>query len=126
MCFDDSFLIARYFFTILCWFLPYISMNQPQVYICPLSLEPPSRLPPHPTSLGCHRALDCSLCHTADSHWLCILHMVMYMFPCYCLSSSHPLPPTLYPQVSSLCLHLYCCSANRFINTIFLDSIHMR
>ena len=23
---------------------------------CPLPLEPPSHLPPHPTSLGCHRA----------------------------------------------------------------------
>ena len=27
-------------FTVLCWFLPYISMNQPKVYICPLPLEP--------------------------------------------------------------------------------------
>ena len=33
-------------FTILCWFLPYINMNQPQVYIRPLPLEPPSYLPP--------------------------------------------------------------------------------
>ena len=31
-------------FTILCWFLPYIKMNQPQVYIYHLPLEPP----PHP------------------------------------------------------------------------------
>ena len=31
----------------LCWFLPYISMNQPLVYICSLPLEPPSHLPPH-------------------------------------------------------------------------------
>ena len=43
-------------FTVLCWFLPYIHMNQPQVYVCPLSLESPSRLLPHPTPLGCHRA----------------------------------------------------------------------
>ena len=34
-------------FTILCWFLPCISMNQPLVYICSLSLEPPSYLLPH-------------------------------------------------------------------------------
>ena len=26
----------------LCWFLPYININQPQVYICPFLLEPPS------------------------------------------------------------------------------------
>ena len=28
------------YFTILCWFLPYINMNQPQVYVCPLLLGP--------------------------------------------------------------------------------------
>ena len=25
-------------------------------YVCPLPIEPPSRLPPHPSPLGCHRA----------------------------------------------------------------------
>ena len=28
-------------FITLCWFLPYIIMNQPQVYTCPLPPEPP-------------------------------------------------------------------------------------
>ena len=61
----------------LCWFLPYNNVNQPQVYLCPLPLEPPSHLPPHPTPLGCHRALDLSsLHHTTNSHWLSIVHMV--------------------------------------------------
>ena len=41
----------------LCWFLPHINMIQTQVYIWPLPLEPPSHLPPHPTHLGCHKAL---------------------------------------------------------------------
>ena len=27
------------------------------IHICPLPLEPPSNLPPHPTPLACHRAL---------------------------------------------------------------------
>jgi len=31
-------------------------MNQSQVYICSLPLEPPSQPPPHPTPLGCYRA----------------------------------------------------------------------
>ena len=35
-------------FTILCWFLPYISMNQPQVYTCPLPSETPSHCIPPP------------------------------------------------------------------------------
>ena len=32
----------------LCWFLPHINMNQPQIYICPLYPEPPSHFAPHP------------------------------------------------------------------------------
>ena len=54
-----------------------------------------------------------------------ILHVVVYIFPCYWLNSSHTLLPPLRPQVCSLCLCLHCCPANRFIGTIFLDSIRM-
>ena len=40
-------------------------MNWHWVYICPLPLESPSHLPPHPTLRGCHRALALgSLHHT--------------------------------------------------------------
>ena len=85
-----------------------------------LHLEPPS----HPTSLHCHTALALgSPSHTANSHWLPILHMLMYMFQYYSLKSSHPLLLPLCPKVSSLCLCLCCCSANTIICTIFLDSI---
>ena len=88
-----------------------------------LHMSPPSGscLPPHPTLLGCHRAPDLSsLHHTAHSHWLSILHMVMSMFPCYSLLSSHPLLPLLCPQACSLCLHLHCCLADGFVSTILL------
>ena len=51
--------------------------------------------------------------------------MVMYMFQCYSLISSHPLLPSLCPKVCPLCLHLFCSSANRMRSIIFLDSIHM-
>ena len=35
---------------------------------------------PHPTPLGCHRAVGLSsLCHTANTHQLSILHMVIYV-----------------------------------------------
>ena len=54
-----------------------------------------------------------------------ILHMVMYMFQCCSLNSSHPFLPLLCPEVCSLCLHLYCCPPHRLISTIFLDSICM-
>ena len=69
-------------------------MNRPQVYICPLPLESPSHLPPHHTPLGCHRAPTLgSLKYTANVHWPSVLHIVIYMFPCYCLHLSHPLLP---------------------------------
>ena len=55
-------------FTILWWFLPYISTNQPQAYICPLYPVPPSLFPPHPIPPGCHRAL--ALGETPNGHLL--------------------------------------------------------
>ena len=91
-----------------------------------IHMSPPSRtsLPlstlSHP--LGCHRVPDLSsLHHRANFHWLFVLNMVMYKFPCYCLNLSNHLLPTLCPQVCSPCVHLHCCPANRFISIIFLD-----
>ena len=49
----------------------------------------------------------------------------VYICQCYSFNSSHPLVPPLYPQFRSLHLSLYSCPANRFICTIFLDSICM-
>ena len=59
-------------FTVLCWFLPYVNINQPQVYMCPLPLE--SLTPLVVTEPGLS-----SLNHTANSHWLSLSHMVMYV-----------------------------------------------
>ena len=114
---DNCFILYQY--------LPNINRNKPQAYIYPLPLKSPSLLPLHHTPLGCHRALGLSSLHgTANSHWLSILHMVMYMYMLL-LYSSQPLLPLLCPQICSLCLCLQCCSANRFISTIFLDSTYM-
>ena len=52
-----KFFIGANYFVILCWFLPYINVNQHQVYLCPLPLEPYFHLSPTPTPLGCHRTL---------------------------------------------------------------------
>ena len=62
------------------------------------------------------------LSHTVSPHWLAVLHMAVYMLPCSSLYLSHPRLPS---PASLLCLHLLCCSVNRFISTIFLDSIYM-
>ena len=72
-----------------------------------VSLHPPT--PSHFSSWSQSPGLS-PLPHTANFHWLSILHMVAYMFPCYSLHLSHPLlPPTLCPQVCTLCLCLHCC-----------------
>lgn len=57
------------------------NMNQPQVYIHPLPLEPPSHLPVHPPPLGYSRA-HCELPVSYSKHLLATLHTGMYMFPC--------------------------------------------
>ena len=59
-------------------------LRQPQ---CPLLGNWSNESYNHP---GCHRAPALgSLHHTSHSHWLSILHMVMYMLQSYSLKSSH-------------------------------------
>ena len=49
-----------------------------------------------------------------------VLHMVMYMFQCYSLKSSHPHLLPLSPKVCSLHLCLLCRPACGIVVTIFL------
>ena len=69
-------------------------------FICPLPLELPSHLSPHPSRLGCYRApvwvpwvIQLSLYQSYQSHWLSVLHMVMQL--------SMLLPPYISPSLSS-------------------------
>ena len=70
------------YFTVLCWFLKNIDMNQSHVYLYLLLLEPPSQSflpspsPSHRSRLSQNPWLS-SLSQTANSCWLSILHMVM-------------------------------------------------
>ena len=90
------------------------------VYVPSLLNLPPTLS--HPSRLS--QSTSLSFPHqTANSHWLSILHLVMYMLSYYSLNSSHPLLLLLCPQVFSLHLLLYSCSENRCNSTIFLDSI---
>ena len=66
-----------------------------------------------------------SLCYTAVSHLLSVLHTILYICQCYFLNLSYPLLPLLCLPDHSLHLHLHVFSVNRFIGTIFLDSIYM-
>ena len=89
--------------------------------------ESPSHLPPHPILLGCPRAPALgTLLHASNLHWSSILHIVIYMFKCYILKSSHPHLLPQSPKVCSLHLCLFCCLAYRVIVTVFLNSIYMR
>ena len=63
--------------------------------------------------------LTLKLDHTANSHWLSILHMVLYMFPCCSLNSSHPPLPQLCPQVCSPCL----CKASAFNKLFYIEIV---
>ena len=58
-----------------------MNMNLPYAYVCLLSPEIPSYLPPLPIPPGCHRALALYfLHHTSNSHWLSILHIFVYVY----------------------------------------------
>ena len=74
-----------------------------------ISLPPPS--PSHPSRLSQSPDLS-SLSHTANSHWLSILHMVVYMFPCYSLH-----PPTLFFPCTPVSICLFSVSGGRFLTT---------
>ena len=68
------------------------------IHVSPLSLSPlPPCLPPHPFRLSQSTDLGC-LVSASNSHWLSVLHMVMCIFQCYFLKSSHPLLLQLSPK----------------------------
>ena len=106
-------LLEDNYLTILCWFLPYTNMNHKHTYVLSvLNLLPTS----HPSRWSQSTRFELTrfehqiewISHSANSHWLSILHMITYMFQYYSLSSSHPLLPSLCSQVRSLCLCLHC------------------
>ena len=86
--------------------------------------EPPSHLTPHPIPQG-HPSTPVlsTLSHASNLNWRSVSHMIIYMFQCYSVKSSHP---RLFPQspkgfIIHLCL--FCCLTYRVIVTIFLNSI---
>ena len=111
------------YFTILKWFLPYIDMNQPWVYMCSPSWTP---LPLYPIPQGHPNAPALStLSHASNLDWWSISHMKMYMIQCYSLISSYPRLVPQSPKVCSLHLCLSCCLTYRVIVIFFLNSIYI-
>ena len=69
--------------------------------MCPPHPEP-SYLPPHRIPLSCPRTLALgALLHSLNLHWSSVLHMVMYLFQCCSLKSSHSFLLPLRPKVRS-------------------------
>ena len=95
-------------------------------FTCVLHPEPPSHLPPHPIPLGHPSAPGLStLSHASNLDWWSVSCMIIYMFQCYSLRSSHPHLLPQNPKDCSIHLCLFCCLAYRVIITIFLNSIYM-
>ena len=83
-------------FTMLCWFLPYNNVNQPQVCICPLPFELPSHPQTQPTPVGCHRALGWAPCALQQLPTSYLFHIQQ----CICFSATLS-SPTLCLQFCS-------------------------
>ena len=95
-------------------------------YTCVPHPEHPSHLPPHIIPQGHPSAPALStLSHASNLDWRSSSHMIIYMFQCYSLKSSHPHLLPQSPKVCSLLPCLFCCLAYRVIITIFLNSIYM-
>ena len=92
-------------------------------YIYPFPPEPPPLPPSHPSRSSQSTRLS-SLCAIAASHGY-FTHGSVYISTLL-FNPSHPFFPRCVRKcIPYLCLCLYSCPANRFINTIFLDAIYM-
>ena len=84
-----------------------------------IHVSPPSlnslTIPPHPIPPGLHKAPALgALHHASKSHWLSILHMVMYMFNA--ILSNYPTLFFCWVQKSVLYICVVCCPICRVID----------
>ena len=114
-------LITLQYFNGFCHTLTWISHG----FTCtPHPDPPPSPSPPDPSgSSQCTRPEHLS--HTSNLGWWSVSPLIIYMFWCCSLETSHPffLPQT--PKVCSVHLCLFFCFAYKVVVTIFLNSTYM-
>ena len=65
------------------------------------------------------------LSHASNLGWRSVSHLIIYMFQCYSLRSSHPRLLPQSPKVCSIHLCLFFCPAYRVIVTVCLNSIYI-
>ena len=94
-------------------------MNQPLIYMCSPSRSPlPPPSPSHPSgSSQCTNPEHLS--HASNLGWWSVSPLIVYLFQCYSLRTSHPRLLPLSPKVSSVHLCLFFCFAYRVC--IFLN-----
>ena len=95
------------------------------VHVFPILTLPSNSLPQPPSPSHASGSSQCTLSHALNLNWWSISHMVIYMFQCYSLKSSHPRLLPQSPKVCSLHLCLFCCLTYMVIITIFLNSIYI-
>ena len=80
-------------------------------------------LPP-PIPLDCHRASGLSsLHHTANSHWISILHMVMCMFQFYSFNSSLTLLCCVHKFVLYVCISIVALQTGSSVSSFQIPSV---
>ena len=92
------------------------------MYIYLLSLEPIFTSTFHPSRSSLSPRLG-SLCYTAASRLLSILHVIVYICQCCFLSLSYTLLPAVSTRSFSMSVSPFLL-LNRFIRTVFLHSIY--
>ena len=81
----------------------------------PSSWTPLQSPHPHPSGLSQSTSFECPASCIKLALWSSVLHMIIYMFQCYSLKSSHPRFLPHRPKVCSLYLCLFCCLAYRVV-----------
>ena len=96
-------------------------------FTCVPHPDSPSHLPPHRILLGLPSVPALSICLMHPIWAGDLFHtMIVYLFQCYSLRTSHPRLLPQSPKVCSIHLCLFSCLAYRVIVTIFLNSVYMR
>ena len=103
------YLKANYFTTLL-WFLSYTDMNQLWVYMCPPSWAPLLPASPSLPSGSSQCSSPSTMSHASNLNWRSVPHMIIYMFQCYSLKSSHARLLPHSPKDCSLHLCLFLLS----------------
>ena len=90
------------YFTVLQWFLPYIDLNQPWIYMCSPSRSPlPPPSPSHPSGSSQCTSPE-HLSHASNLGWWSVSHLIIYMFWCCSLKTSHPRLLSQSPKVYTM------------------------